>query len=456
MNSASRTDQQNGLPQKGRSKGILRLAGPLVISFWIRDAFQLIDLPFASLLGEGSVAAIGLTQPLSFLLVACWVGASSGLTARLSQAMGSGEDERVDQLKLASRRIMAVLITVFAALGLAIWFGAEHLGLEPEVAGPFRIYASVFLISRAATGFWSILPDSLVKAHHDTQGTMWAGLISGAMNAVLNSLFVLGFGWGIMGIALASAMASLGGLLFAIHRARGHERRRQAAIHESRPGVFERPVRAILSISVPAGLAFVLMAIEGLIINGLLARTDEATASLAAWTAFDRGLRFLAMPLIATGVAMLPLAARLWGAGDVAQIRRELRIAFGVGALYVLLFVFPVCFGGGRLIVEALFDDPRAIELGMLGTRWLPWAVPAIGPFFILRSTFDGLQKPLPGLIASIARTLLLVGPLVWLGLRFASDLGQPEVAGAYAGLVVGAGLAASWLGWQVFRFLRA
>jgi Na+-driven multidrug efflux pump len=117
--------------------------------------------------------------------------------------------------------------------------------------------------------------------------------------------------------------------------------------------------------------------------------------------------------------------------------------------------VFPACIFGGQWLAEALFDDPRAIELGLLGTRWLPWAVPAIGPFFLLRSTFDGLQRPLPGLFASLARTLLLVGPLVWVGLRVAPGFGQPEVAGAYAGLTLGAGIAAAWLGWQAHRVLR-
>jgi len=446
------TSQREG---ESHSKGILQLAGPLVISFWVRDAFQLIDLPFASLLGEGSVAAIGLTQPLSFLLVACWVGASSGLTARLSQAMGAGEDARVDQLARASRRIMLVLIGLFVILGVGIWFGAEHLGLEPEVAGPFRIYASVFLISRAATGFWSILPDSLVKAHHDTRGTMWAGLISGALNAALNSLFVLVFEWGILGIALASGLASLGGLLFAIRRARGHEARRQQATTEAPVGLYVRPIRAILSISIPAGLAFVLMALEGLLINMMLAGTEEATASLATWTVFDRCLRFLAMPLIAAGVAMLPLAARLHGARNKARIRRELWIALAVGGAYVLGVVVPVCLLGGEWLAEALFDDPRAIELSLIGMSWLPLAVPAIGPFFILRSTLDGLQRPLPGLVASLSRTLLLVGPGVWVGLRLAPEFGLAEIHGAFAGLTLGAGIAALGLSGQVIRVLR-
>ena len=39
----------------------------------------------------------------------------------------------------------------------------------------------------ATCGFWSILPDSIIKAHHDTTSTMVAGIISGVANLVLNT-----------------------------------------------------------------------------------------------------------------------------------------------------------------------------------------------------------------------------------------------------------------------------
>ncbi|MEM7518854.1 MAG: MATE family efflux transporter, partial [Planctomycetota bacterium] len=173
------------------------MAAPLVVSFVLRDLLTLIDYPFASRLGaegsglgEASLAALGLTQPIVFLMIACWVGASNGLTARLSAAMGAGEGERVDQLKRAAMRIQFVLIAVFLAVAVGIWFFADRLGLDPLVEKQFRIYATVFVASRAVTSFGSILPDSLVKAHHDTKSTMWAGLISGISNFVLNVLFV--------------------------------------------------------------------------------------------------------------------------------------------------------------------------------------------------------------------------------------------------------------------------
>ena len=79
------------LPGVSTRTRLLALAGPLVVSFWLRSAFAWVDTIFASMLfddqgaslGDASIAAIGLTLPFEFLLTACWVGSSNGLTALL-------------------------------------------------------------------------------------------------------------------------------------------------------------------------------------------------------------------------------------------------------------------------------------------------------------------------------------------------------------------------------------
>ena len=67
------------------------MSGPLVISFWMRAVVTFVDTIFAAFLGDRAVAAIGLTVPLEFLMIAAWVGLSTGMTSALSRAMGAGE-----------------------------------------------------------------------------------------------------------------------------------------------------------------------------------------------------------------------------------------------------------------------------------------------------------------------------------------------------------------------------
>jgi Na+-driven multidrug efflux pump len=441
-----------------RPPGVLRLAWPLVLSFWLRSAFQWVDTIYASTLpglGDASIAAIGLTAPFEFLMIACWVGSSNGLTSRLAAAMGARQGAKIEQLLDSTRRILRWLRGIFIALAAGIWIAAPWLPLADDVAAQFRIYGSVLLGGSAFTAFWSVLPDSLVKAHNDTRSTMWAGLASTLTNFALNTLFVFAFHWGIFGIALATVLARLAGLAYALRKARAHEARRLASGSDTDPALFTRPTRAILALSVPAGLGFALLAFEGLAINAMLAAREGSAAILAAWSIIDRTGRFLTMPVIAVGVALLPLCARMWGARDFDGIRRSVRVSLLASAVYSAVFALPLTLLLGSWVAESLTDAPPAQAAARRGLALIGLAVFAGGPTFLLRSAFDGMQHPRPGLVAGVLRALFLIVPLSALGLWLAPRLGLAEIEGLVLGFSAGAGVATALLLRWMRTFLR-
>src|SRR4029079_13736701 len=100
------TPGKRAVPQ---DPSILRMAAPLVVSFWMRSLFTFVDTIYASTLGDASVAAIGLSLPFEFVMIAVWVGLSTGLTSRLSRAMGAHQDAMIDQyLRVAWRMVLAI------------------------------------------------------------------------------------------------------------------------------------------------------------------------------------------------------------------------------------------------------------------------------------------------------------------------------------------------------------
>lgn len=444
-------------PGLRRRSKLLALSAPLVLSFWLRSAFAWVDTAFASTLqdeqggglGDASIAAIGLTLPLEFLLTACWVGTSNGLTARLAAAMGEGSSTKVDQLRTAALRIITVLALFFLGVAALVWFTSEHVGLDPVLAQQFRIYATVLMAGSAISSFWSILPDSLVKAHHDTRATMWAGLASSLTNVALNALFLFVFNWGIFGIALSTVLGRFAGLAYALRVAARHERARQERPDQQQQGRLAKPIRGILFLAVPSALGFVLLGMESMAVNLILKGVPDATSALAAWSIFDQSVRFLAMPVIAVGVALLPLVARLQGEGRLGEVRRELNVGLRAAGAYVVLLVLPVALLLGPVVVRALTDTVVTEELAMGTLRWMPFAVAGLAPFLLCRATFDGLQQPQPPLIAAAIRTLALVVPLVYLGSRVHGELGLSAVAAACVAYVIGA--AASGAGFYGF-----
>ena len=440
-------------PAPPREPGLIALAAPLVVSFTLRALLTSVDLPYTAFLPEpdAALAAMGLFFPLEFAFIACWVGSSSALTSHLSRAMGARDEPRLRQLLGASARLLVGLALGFLLLAGAAWQLAPRLGLEPAVTRAFQVYAPIVLLGNALFGLWSVLPDSLVKAHHDTRTTMIAGLATAFLNLGLNTLFVPVLGLGLAGLAAATTLARLGGLSYALLAARALERRRRAAwAAEARSleapaaspatGLLPRPYRALLALAVPSALTYALVAGESLIVNLVLARAyADATPAIAAWALYHRAGTLLFMPIVACSVAVLPFVARRLGEGRAAEVGPALRQALLLAYGYALLLAAPLCLLGGPALARALGRAAATEELAAAAIRWaVPAGLLAAIPFALTRPTFEALQRGLPGLLLALLRYLLLAFPLALGGAEAARALGYEPLLGVAAGLILG------------------
>lgn len=428
--------------QSSGSPSILRMGAPLVVSFWMRAAFSLVDTAYAATIGDSAVAGIGLTVPFELLMIALWVGLSSGLTARLSRTMGAKEGEKLDQYVRVSWRMVGVIIPLFAFVGVGIWFFAPRLALPADVVRDFRIYGTVIVVGSAFTSFWSIIPDSLVKAHQDTRTTMWAGIWSNLINVTLNTIFVFVFHWGVFGIAFSTVLGRFGGLAYAVVRVRKHEARRRALWTEPRPGLDPAPYWSILALAFPSALTFVLMSFEVAIVNRLLAFGAQATEAIAAFSIYHRVALFANQPMIAIAVAMLPFAGKLIGERDAAGVRRGLSQAMVACSLYSVLIVWPVTWWSAPAIARALAESEQTQVFAAFALRVVPLACLAAVPFMLARPIFEALGRGRPGLVLAALRYLALSIPLAWLGMRGFEAMGWQGFAGLLYGTIVAAAIA--------------
>ena len=415
---------------------VLRMSGPLVVSFVMRSAFTFVDTVYAAYEGDAAVAAIGLTFPFEFAMIAVWVGLSTGLTSTLSRAMGARQGRKIEQYLAATWRLVWIVSPLFLVLGALIWFGAPRLGLADDVYRSFRIYGTVLITGSAFTAFWSVIPDSVVKAHQDTRSTMWAGIWSNVTNLVLNTLFLFGFGWGIFGIAFSTVLGRIAGLVYALRKASEHERRRLAEGLDTDREPDPAPYKPLLGLAVPASITFMLMAGETAVINAMLAGLPNETSAIAAYSIYYRVMMFAAMPMIAISVDMLPFAAKRIGAEDFAGLRAGLRQAGVVAILYAIAVVGPVMFLWGGQISRWLAEAPLTAQYTRFGLWMVPVASLAIAPFLLCRPVFEAMGRGRPGLIMAIFRYIVLTIPAAYAGMQVARVMGQPAMYGILVALV--------------------
>lgn len=460
-------------------KSLRRLALPLILSFTLRNLFSLVDLGFASSLenSRSAVAAIGYWIPFQMFYIAIWVGLSAGLTATLSQAFGLPREDLLAGLRGAILRILIVLVVVLICFGISLRFLVPLLSLEEDLTRDFTIYGSILAIGFPITGFWSILPDSIVKAHHDTRSTMIAGLLSTGTNAALNATFVFVFGWGLAGIALGTVLARIPSLIYATARARALERQRvrdwagdapvseedaaRMAYSEGFAIQLAKPVRRIFVLGLPSTFAFVLTAGEASFVNALLTRLPESTAMIASWGVFNALLQVSIMPIVGSAVAVLPWLARLAPTGRFEGVRSEFAytalLCAGLSVVLTILpaFVFTEAIARQVLQKEGSVDA-RSPQLAIDALRLLPLVPLAALPFILLRTSFEALNQPRIAIVASLMRFFVLSYPMLYLGrhIGLTTDLGP--IRGMVLGLCVAALIASLFvsaaLNWKLRR----
>ena len=368
-------------------------------------------------------------------MIAVWVGMSTGLTSNFSRAMGAGEETKLQQYLKATWTLVLLCIPVFLLLGAGCWVFADKLAPDREVARQFAIYGSVLVGGSALTLFWSVLPDSIVKAHGDTKATMWAGIWSNVINVILNTIFTFVFHWGVFGIAFSTVIGRFGGLAYALRKAAGHEAARKAKGLPSVPGRDPRPYRALFVLAIPSALSYVLMASETGLVNWLLKGLEHGKEALAAYAIYYRVFQFVVMPAIAASVAMLPFAARRIGERDLGAVRRGLRDAHLAGVAYVALAA-PVLFFLAPPLAHHLSGSPVTIAYLVPALRIVPLAALLATPFFLCRPVFEGMGRGRPGLTMSLLRYVVLAAPAALAGLWLAPRLHVSQVLGLVGGLM--------------------
>jgi len=422
--------------QQTQDPSLLRMSGPLMVSFLMRSAFTFVDTIYAAYEGDAAVAAIGLTFPFEFVMIAFWVGMSTGLTSTISRAMGANQGRKVEQYLKATWRLAWIVSPLFLVLGVAIWFIAPQRGLDADVYQAFRVYGAVLIGGSALTTFWSVIPDSVVKAHQDTRSTMWAGIWSNVTNLVLNTLFLFVFGWGIFGIALSTVIGRVAGLVYALRRAAAHEAKRLASGVDTDRTLDPSPYRPILALAIPASITFMLMAAETAVINVLLAGTPDGTSAIAAYSIYYRIMMMAAMPMIAMSVAMLPFAAKRIGRKDGAGLNRGLWEAGVVSVVYSIGIMVPVVWLWGDWLAGWLSETPLTAEYTAFSLQVVPIASLALAPFILCRPVFEAMGRGKPGLYMAILRYVVLTLPAAYVGMRAAAHYGQPNLYGILFAMV--------------------
>lgn len=194
---------------QGLGMQLLKYAFPSVIGMLIVGMQTIIDGIFVSKgVGTLGLAAINLSMPLINIMLSISIMIISGGVVIAGIAQGRGDKQLV---KGYTSLTFAILLTTMVALSLIVWLFLDKvcylLGADLEVFPYVRSYLSII---GCAFIFYCIpnFTEAFTRLSGRPNWVFISGSICFVVNVVLDYFFVLKFGWGVKGAAIATCAAN--------------------------------------------------------------------------------------------------------------------------------------------------------------------------------------------------------------------------------------------------------
>ncbi|ELL0574654.1 MATE family efflux transporter DinF [Vibrio fluvialis] len=370
---------------------VLWLAIPMVLS---NITIPLLGLVDAAVIGHlehawylGGVALGSTVISVTFWLLGFLRMSTTGLTA---QAFGADNSAGLARVWLQG---------MLMALGFAAVFLLLHRFIADGVFGfssasaEVKLYAQQYFVIRA----WSA-PASLVNfvllgwllGTQNSRAPMWMVIITNVVNIVLDLLFVLGLGWKVQGVALASVIADYLGMGFGLWCVWRYWLQHQlpsplALLRESTQGLsrFVRLNRDIFLRSLCLQAAFSFMTFQG------AAFGDQTVAANAVLMSF---LMMISYGMDGFAYAMEAMVGKAIGAKSETQLKAAM-----IGSAFwsvIICLLLTLAFGWYGSALIRLITDISAVQ--QTAQVYLPWlvAMPLTSMWcFLLDGIFIGATK---------------------------------------------------------------
>ncbi|REJ03937.1 MATE family efflux transporter [Microbacterium bovistercoris] len=429
------------MPKPTLNREILRLAVPALGALVAEPLFLIVDAALVGHLGTVPLAGLGIASAVLQTIVGLMVFLAYSTTPAVARRFGAGKPGDAVSAGIDGMWLALGLGAVLAVVGaLASPWLVSLFGASEAVASQAITYLSIsmwglpaMLIVFAATG--------LLRGMQDTVTPLWIAGLGFAANALLNWLFIYGFGWGIAGSAFGTVLAQwgmVGAYALVVQRL---ARRHGASLRAHRDGIrgtarsggwlFLRTVSLRVALLATVGVA-----------------TGIGTDELAGWQIVFTMFSTAAFALDALAIAAQALIGKSLGAGDDGEVHHVLRRTVAWGAWFGVIVGAIIAALSG--VLGLLFTgDPTVAALIQPALIVLAIAQPIAGIVFVLDGVLMG---------ANDAKYLAIVGvlnlvpflPALWIIAATGVDgaAGLVWLAVAFFGVYLLARLGT--LGWRV------
>lgn len=387
-------------------KHIRNVALPMSVGFFFNTMYNVVDSFYAGRVSTAALAALAISFPVFFIIIATSEGIARGSSALIANAIGAKDDAKESAL---SHQVFS--LGLFCAIGLSIvglnvspplfkLLGAtgDTLQLSIDYISPMFLGAIFFLLGS--------MSNSVLLAHGDSKIYGKVLIASFFLNLILDPWFLYGgFGlpaMGVPGIAWATVLiqALAGIYMFSVIVRRGYIKF---------DTIFRRPnlkiYGEILQQGIPTAFNMMSIALGFFVTTYYLKYYGEV--SIASFGVGTRIEQLALLPALGLGTAIVSIVGQNNGAGKHDRVQECMKLCVKYG-IYLILVTSLVMYVFATPLVRMFTSDEAVIETGTRYVRIMAFIQWAYVMTFIHTGFLQAIKRPMYGFVESIIRKIIL------------------------------------------------
>jgi len=374
--------------------------------------YNFVDTLFVgNAVGSNAIAGLTIVLPVIIFIIAIGLLTGVGAASVVSRSLGKGDKEKAiiaggDSFILNTICNIITIVPIYLFSDRILKF----LGASSEVLPYARDYLEIMLFGFLFLSF-SINGSSLIRAEGKPRASMYEMIIGAVSNIILDYFFVIIFGWGVKGAAIATVISHMISTIYFVVFFMSSK-----SIFKIKLNMFKinkSISREILSLGVPSFLMQIVGSVAFLLFIRFV-RQYGGDVYIAITGIGIRIIDLIFMPILGISQGFSPIVGFNYGAKLYPRVKKVLKEAFIwstiiASAGFVIMVIFP------ESLISIFTSDISVIEKGVGPLRLIAilaplWSFPILGSSF-----FQAIGKARPSLVITLSRDLFFFIPAIFI-----------------------------------------
>ncbi len=389
---------------------LLQYALPAMIAMTASSLYNIVDRVFIGQ-GVGALAISGLAITFPFMNLTAAFGAGIGVGASTAISVKLGQkDYTTAQNILGNTFTLNLIIGIGLSIVCLLFLDPilRFFGASAQTIPYAHEYMVIILLGNVISHMYFGM-NALLRAASKPRQAMFATIFTVVMNVVLDALFILGFGWGIRGAAIATILSQLLALCWQFRLFSNKDE-----LLHFKKGIYrlrKKLVKNIIAIGISPFLMNVCACVIVIFMNNQLVRFGGDLSVGAYGIANGIAMVFI-MFVMGVNQGMQPIAGYNYGAQKLDRLMRVLNLSI-IAATGLMVAGWLIAMFLPYYCARMFTTDKTLIEMGIKAIRVMMFCFPFIGFQMVVTNFFQCIGKVKISIFLSLSRQMLILLPLL-------------------------------------------